>query len=184
MILTFSQPNNLLVERDQLDLTDPERLREMPIPALLHVVARLTGLFFYRSSTANPRVSGSGMSVLMALIRRDGLTSREAAQVSWCTPATLTGLVDTLERDGLVERRRDAKDRRVVRLHITDAGRQVVGECLRDLQSRWNEPFDFVTPEHEPVIRDFLITSIERLSALLKPGERHDGFRAHRDPHC
>ncbi|KWW99361.1 hypothetical protein TH66_09850 [Carbonactinospora thermoautotrophica] len=157
--------------RDDLGWTDPERLREMTIPALLNVVARLNGLLFFRLMDS-PRVSSSGMSLLITLARRDGVTSREAAQAAWCTPATLTGIVDTLERDGLVERRRDGKDRRVVRLHITEAGRELVAECQRELESRWSEPFDFIEPEHAPVIRDFLITSIERLGALLKPGER------------
>jgi len=39
------------------------------------------------------------------------------------TPRNITGLVDHLERDGLVERVPDAEDRRSVRARLTDAGR-------------------------------------------------------------
>jgi DNA-binding MarR family transcriptional regulator len=39
--------------------------------------------------------------------------------------ATLTGILDTLERNGYIERRRHATDRRRVNLHLTAQGRHV-----------------------------------------------------------
>jgi DNA-binding MarR family transcriptional regulator len=39
------------------------------------------------------------------------------------TPRNITGLVDHLERDGLVERVPDSEDRRSVRARLTEAGR-------------------------------------------------------------
>ncbi|GFE60207.1 MarR family transcriptional regulator [Geobacter sp. AOG2] len=41
-------------------------------------------------------------------------------------PATIVGIVDRLEKRGLVERERCSKDRRVVHVALTDAGKQVV----------------------------------------------------------
>jgi DNA-binding MarR family transcriptional regulator len=43
------------------------------------------------------------------------------------TTATMTGILDTLERNGYVERRRHPTDRRRVNLHLTPEGR-----CVRD----------------------------------------------------
>src|SRR6266853_654254 len=40
------------------------------------------------------------------------------------TPRNITGLVDHLERDGLVERVPDPQDRRSVRARLTPAGRE------------------------------------------------------------
>ncbi len=39
-------------------------------------------------------------------------------------PSTVTGLIDSLVRRGKVERVEDAKDRRVVRVHLSEQGRQ------------------------------------------------------------
>jgi len=50
------------------------------------------------------------------------------------TPRNITGLVDHLERDGLVERVPDAGDRRSVRASLTDAGR-------KQIESIWQEAF-------------------------------------------
>lgn len=41
-------------------------------------------------------------------------------------PRTVTDAVDALERDGLLRREPDAKDRRVKRLFVTDAGRVAI----------------------------------------------------------
>jgi DNA-binding MarR family transcriptional regulator len=48
------------------------------------------------------------------------------------TPRNITGLVDHLERDGLVERVPDADDRRSVHARLTDAGR-------KQIESIWQE---------------------------------------------
>ena len=37
-------------------------------------------------------------------------------------PSTMTGLLDRMERDGLVERRTDPADRRVLKIFLTEAG--------------------------------------------------------------
>ncbi|KAA0893430.1 MarR family winged helix-turn-helix transcriptional regulator [Oryzomonas rubra] len=50
----------------------------------------------------------------------------ELARRMYLHPATIVGIVDRLEKRGLVERERCSKDRRVVHVGLTDAGRQVV----------------------------------------------------------
>lgn len=50
----------------------------------------------------------------------------ELAHRMYLHPATIVGIVDRLEKRGLVERERSSKDRRVVHVGLTDAGRQVV----------------------------------------------------------
>jgi MarR family transcriptional regulator, organic hydroperoxide resistance regulator len=57
--------------------------------------------------------------VLRILKERGGATPKELAEVMCVTPANITGLVAKLERHGFVTRKRDRKDRRVVRLEAT-----------------------------------------------------------------
>ena len=42
-----------------------------------------------------------------------------------CACSNVTGIVDRLERDGLVKRERSEEDRRVIRLGLTDKGREL-----------------------------------------------------------
>ena len=52
-----------------------------------------------------------------------GIPLTRLAARSWADPGNASGVVDRLERDGLVERRPAAHDRRVVLVHATPAGR-------------------------------------------------------------
>ena len=46
----------------------------------------------------------------------------DLAECAGVTRATMTGLIDTLERDGLVKREPDPEDRRRMSVHLTDKG--------------------------------------------------------------
>ena len=61
--------------------------------------------------------------VLVALWEQDGLSLSELARRSFFDGPTMTGIVDRLEHAGLVERRRDSQDRRVISVYLTDTGR-------------------------------------------------------------
>ena len=69
------------------------------------------------------------------LLRRLGEPASmcEAAQVMQCDPSNVTGLIDRLEKRGLVERRPDPDDRRVRLLVLTPAGRDVRARFERAL---------------------------------------------------
>jgi MarR family transcriptional regulator for hemolysin len=61
----------------------------------------------------------------------DGASQRELAHHMRIEPPTLVGQLDKLAREGLVERRPDPDDRRVVRVVVTPAGL----ERLRELHA-------------------------------------------------
>jgi DNA-binding MarR family transcriptional regulator len=63
--------------------------------------------------------------VLAALREHDGRRMGDLSATTSIEVSTLTRLVDTMERKGLVVRRRDAGDARVVALHVTPAGRRL-----------------------------------------------------------
>jgi hypothetical protein len=81
---------------------------------------------------------------------------------------TLTSVVNTLVREGYVERRSDAGDRRVVRLFVTDKGRQVCEDYFAFAGPQWRDAFGFVDPADEPVIRKFFTDLIEHFSELIR----------------
>jgi DNA-binding MarR family transcriptional regulator len=59
------------------------------------------------------------------LTERDGLSQRELAQVLHLAPPTVTAMLQRMEKAGTVERRPDAADQRVTRVHLTEAGREL-----------------------------------------------------------
>ena len=140
---------------------------DAPLPALVTVAMRLVGSFI-GSTAQGTGISSAGLGVLRLLAARDGLKSSEVAARGWWTPGTVTSVVDTLVRDGYVERRREPADRRVVRLHITDTGRQKVEEAIKLIGPKWHDAFGYVDPADEPVIRKFLLETIDRFGTLIR----------------
>jgi len=61
--------------------------------------------------------------VLALLGQQDGLTISGLSQARAIDPPTVTGIVTRLEQSGLVERRHDREDRRVVKVFLTGEGR-------------------------------------------------------------
>ena len=58
------------------------------------------------------------------------LTMGEIGQRLYCDASFVTGLVDRLEQDGLIERRPDPRDRRVTLVALTSAGEKARDRAL------------------------------------------------------
>ncbi len=68
------------------------------------------------------------LNVLTLLEAHGSLSMSHLAEALDISVASATGVVDRMEKRGLVERRRDADDRRVVLVYPAADGRRVVGE--------------------------------------------------------
>ena len=108
--------------------------------------------------------------VLAELARADagGFTFVELSRLLLVTSGNLTGIVDRLEQQRIVERRPDGKDRRVIRVALTDKGRRVT---------------DRVLPAHAADLEEILSfmprAALNQLSELL--GQLRDGLHARAD---
>lgn len=151
-----------------------ESLDELPIGRLFGIASRLVGLQWWRL-VERSGLSVTGMWTLLALAREDGLTSREVAARTWCSPATMTGVADTLERDGYIERCRDGEDRRIVRLHLTGTGKAALEEVQTRLSQDLGSLFDYIYPADEPAVRRFLIDTVHRFGPLVRCDETRSG---------
>jgi MarR family transcriptional regulator, organic hydroperoxide resistance regulator len=72
-----------------------------------------------------PEVRPSYGSVLVPLFEEDGLRIGEIARRARLSKQTLTTMVRLVERDGLVERRRDPEDGRATRVFLTGRGHEL-----------------------------------------------------------
>ena len=142
---------------------------DAPLHSLLLAASRLMGAFHVNTvNQAGVQISPAGLGVLRVLLAGDGLKSSDVAARGWSSPGTLTSVVNTLVREGYVERRSDAGDRRIVRLFVTDKGRRVCADYFAVAGPSWHEAFDFVSPEDEPVIRKFFLDMIEQFGELVR----------------
>ncbi|MFS0892002.1 MarR family winged helix-turn-helix transcriptional regulator [Peribacillus frigoritolerans] len=64
-------------------------------------------------------------NLLCKLWRKDGLTQVELCDRLNCEAPTVTNMVKALEKKGLIIRQKDPNDKRISRIYLTDAGKQI-----------------------------------------------------------
>jgi DNA-binding MarR family transcriptional regulator len=83
---------------------------------------------------ARYHLSMGKFTLLMQLLQagKGGLTPSQCADRAGVTRATITGLLDGLEKDGLVERKPYPDDRRRLYVQLTEKGRHLLNKILPD----------------------------------------------------
>ncbi|MHC4600167.1 MAG: MarR family winged helix-turn-helix transcriptional regulator [Planctomycetota bacterium] len=69
------------------------------------------------------------LRVLRIVAATDNLPVGGIGEQMPCTKGNITGLLDGLTRKGLITRRRDRKERRVIRVRITEAGKALIAQA-------------------------------------------------------
>jgi len=70
------------------------------------------------------------LDILMNLFRFEGISQQELARKLLVGRSNMSMLLPQMENRGLIERRGDKQDKRVLRLHLTEAGRRVTEEAM------------------------------------------------------
>ena len=71
------------------------------------------------------------LDILLNLYRREGISQQELARKLLVGRSNMSMLLPQLEKRGLIERRPDARDKRVLRLHLTDDGKAVTEQAMK-----------------------------------------------------
>ncbi|MBN2006564.1 MAG: MarR family transcriptional regulator [Anaerolineae bacterium] len=95
--------------------------------------------------------------VLFALWEQDGLTHRELAAWLHVQAATMTKMIQRMEKNGFVERRADPEDQRVSRVYLTEAGRTIRERMDQIWQILEAETFADFTLEERVLLRRFFL---------------------------
>ncbi len=106
-------------------------------------------------------------AVLRALRAAEGQSQQAVADRLQIPPSTMVSLVDHLERQGWLERRLAAGDRRTRHLHLTGRGAKVLDEATR-LGARWEQQICTGLSDTE---RDQLLALLRRVAANIGLGE-------------
>lgn len=98
--------------------------------------------------------------LLAFLWQQDGLTQVELSEKGQIDRTTIGGLIDRLEKLGLVERRQHPQDRRAYQIHLTDRGKELEGP-LSECADRSLSKFTKGLSDHE-------ISELRRMLNVLR----------------
>jgi DNA-binding MarR family transcriptional regulator len=97
-----------------------------------------------RRTISDANLTPAQYSVLSLLWERDGRQFNELASACCCSPSTITGIIDTMERNGVVARVPNPDDRRSLLVRLTERGRdlhkatpnldEIFGSCCEGIQ--------------------------------------------------
>ena len=107
---------------------------------------------------------------LSQLWERDGQRLKDLAAGNHCTPATMTTIVDGLERKGLVTREPYPDDRRSLQVRLTAAGKRLCG-ATPDIDDMFRGCCGGLSPDETSTLAD-LLARLDRALAGWDPGAR------------
>ncbi|MGP4108391.1 MarR family winged helix-turn-helix transcriptional regulator [Virgibacillus sp. L01] len=103
---------------------------------------------------------------LQWLIEEGDLTIGELSNKNGLAFSTTTDLVDRMEKNNLVERIRDASDRRVVRIHVLKKGNSIIQEVIQKRQAYLGEVLTNFSIEQTDSLNDLLTFLYEQMQSV------------------
>jgi DNA-binding MarR family transcriptional regulator len=121
-------------------------------------------------SLADLDIKTPHLDILINLYRFEGISQQELARKLLVGRSNMSMLLPQMEKRGLIERKGHEKDKRVLRLFLTEEGRNVTEQAMviqTDLIERVLSP--------EPIDQCMaMATSMERIVAVLQQDLRED----------
>lgn len=144
---------------------DPDRIDDALIA--LRRILRATELY-ERDLAQSVGLTPAKLRVLQLLAARggDSATPTELAGQMGVSQATVTALVDQLEKRGLAVRHRSSEDRRQMRVTVTEAGTEALRVAPNALQQQFVQGFAAL----EDWEQSMLIANLQRVAAMLNAG--------------
>jgi len=94
----------------------------------------------------------SQFGALEALLHLGPMSQRDLGTKLLKSSGNITMVVDNLEKRDLVERRREGNDRRVVTVHLTPKGRQLIVEVFPRHATLISDELEILTPEEQETL--------------------------------
>lgn len=108
-----------------------------------------------------------GQPIILALLwKQDGLTQKEIAESLGLRPPTLTVMLRRMEKAGLLKRMVDVGDMRMIRVYLTEKGREIREQVEEINQEMEKECFSGLTMEEKNLLRRFFTQVRDNLKRI------------------
>jgi len=124
---------------------------------------RITKALARQADLTGPQLTVLKMLEGVGDISLSDLSDRIRAQNS-----TVTGIIDRMEREGLVVRARSSEDRRVVRIRLTEKGRRIAGEIAVEPMEIFRSAIENLSPAETRDLLRILTKIARRVQAIVK----------------
>lgn len=130
-----------------------------------NIMAEVSMLFnkHLRQSLNDSDITPPQLNALISIYRNDKLTMGDLSSKLLLACSTTSGLIDRLEKAGLVERRPDERDRRVIRIVLTDKGLEYVTYILEKRRTKMEKQLEKYSTERQKE----LLENLRFISDLL-----------------
>lgn len=116
-------------------------------------------------------LTGPQISALKILEVVGELSLSELSERMSARNSTITGIVDRMERDGLVVRERSQSDRRVVRIRATERGMAIAAGVPVTAMELFSGALNALSPEDRAELRRILLELAERVREQVGDAE-------------
>ena len=119
---------------------------------------------YSRELAAKARITSPQLVCLLVGAEKGKTNATMIGREVFLSPSTIVGILDRLEAKGLIMRERDADDRRVMWVSITDNGRLLASSAPSPLQDTLAEALRVLPGEEQIKIAE----SLERVVSLME----------------
>ena len=117
------------------------------------------------------KLSIAEISVLMKMNRTPACRASELAAMIGIPSSTVTGILDRLEKRGLLKRRQDPNDRRSILITVTQKTKDFVANLITSMEGMLREAFRSMPDSRtQRLIEDlrFILKALEQQSSVAK----------------
>ncbi|WP_395050541.1 MarR family winged helix-turn-helix transcriptional regulator [Flavobacterium sp.] len=107
-------------------------------------------------------------TILGVLWQNDGCSQQTLADKTYRDKPGITRLVDNLEKENLVERRPDAKDRRLNLIFLTPKGKIIEKEVIEIVNQTLEDAIKGIDLENLKIVRDTFLQIYDNLELKIK----------------
>lgn len=96
-------------------------------------------------------------NLLARLWSSDGITQMQLCEHLKCEPPTITNMVKSLEQNGFIYRKKDAQDARVMRIYLTDKGKEIEESVDFKWKQQQNKLLHDISKEERMILRELML---------------------------
>ena len=132
-------------------------------------IKRLTRVMQRYSSKVNPSSQGRAQGrVLRIIYENEGLCAKDLAAILDIRPSSFTDKLDKLEEDGNVQRVRNRNDMRIVQVYITEKGKEVLRNRMKQKGVVMSDYTDCLSDEENDLFCSFCDRLTNRMEEIVE----------------